>query len=76
MAKTVVCQNPQCPRYHQPMTYTGKEYEHAWQFYCDDHKAEPKGCGNYRIVTKDKVGGTFGSGAKSINSNKYIGRGV
>lgn len=72
----VVCQNPDCPRYRLPMTYTGREYEHGWQFYCDDFRSVPTGCGNYRIVTKDKVGGTIGSGIKSTGENKYIGRGV
>ena len=72
----VVCKNPDCPRHGMPMTYTGREYESGWQFYCDDHKSVPSGCGNYRIVTKDKVGGTFGSGLKDAGHNKYIGRGV
>lgn len=73
---TVVCQNPACPRYKLPMEYTGKEYEHGWQFYCPDHRATPTGCANYRVVTKDKVGGTMGSGLKSTLGNRYIGRGV
>lgn len=73
---TVVCQNPDCPRFKLPMTYTGVEYAHGWQFYCDDHKATPKGCANYRVVTKDKVGGTLGSGRPSEAGNRYVGRGV
>ena len=75
---TVVCVNPDCPRYHLPMEYTGIEFDFGWKFFCPDRKAHPKGCANYRIVTKDKVGGTRGAGLKS-NTNEMtrtMGRGL
>lgn len=67
--KTVVCQLDECPRYRrmdQPMTVK-IEYETAWQFQCPV-------CRNVRVVTKDKVGGTVGSGVRP-DGPRAVGKG-
>lgn len=56
MRLQVVCRLDECPRYLKPMTLVC-EYETAWQFQCAT-------CRNLRVVTKDTVGGTIGSGLR------------
>lgn len=73
---TVVCHLESCPRYRLPMSPTGVEFESAWQFWCPDHKVTPTGCGNVRVVTKDKFGDRSTNGRKNDGTKKWIGKGV
>ena len=66
----IVCKREGCPDYmnrHRPMK--AFEYEECWNFVCET-------CGGIRILTKDKVGGTRGSGMKANGCRSVIGRGI
>ena len=60
----IICHNEACPRRGSAMTCTG-EYESAWTFRCST-------CGARRAVTKDKVGGTRGSGQKESQGRGFV----
>lgn len=69
MRTKVVCQLDECPRYRnaeKPMELM-IEYETTWQFRCPT-------CRNVRVVGKDKVGGTIGSGVRP-DGPRAIGKG-
>ena len=66
MSVQVVCKLEECPRYLKPMQLL-TEYETMWQFQCPT-------CRNLRVVGKDKVGGTMGSGLRP-DGPRSIGKG-
>ena len=72
---TIVCHLETCPRYRLPMAPLD-EFENAWTFWCPDHKVTPLGCGNRRVVTKDKFGDRSTNGRKPDGSKRWIGKGV
>jgi hypothetical protein len=72
---TVVCRLESCPRYRLPMTVR-HEFDSAWTFWCPDHKAAPTGCGNVRVVTKDKFGDRSTNGRKGDGTKRWIGKGI
>ena len=70
----VVCHSEECPvglvrrpEDPRPMRCTG-ETASAWIFVCET-------CHNQRVVTKDQVGGTFGSGRRDDGSGTTTGKG-
>ena len=67
----IICKYDGCPNYKnpaRPMKLTG-EYFEAWAFVCPV-------CQNTRVVTKDKVGGTFGAGQRANGCRTVVGRGL
>lgn len=65
---TVIC--PQCQEHGRgrvEMT-PRQELSHAWTFDC-------RQCGTRRVVTKDKVGGTVGSGQRDDGRASAMGKG-
>ena len=64
MRTIVVCRNDQCPNSYDRAGAKAKamrctqEFFSAWIFFCDT-------CGALRTVTKDQIGGTFGSGQRN-----------
>ena len=66
----ILCKREGCPRFHdrtRPMKSV--EYEELWNFVCET-------CGSVRILTKNKVGGTMGSGMKANGCRSVVGRGL
>lgn len=67
MAKIVVCKLEECPNHLKPMKLI-EEFDTSWAFVC-------LVCQNTRIVTKDKVGGTWGAGRKADGTHSVFGKG-
>jgi hypothetical protein len=62
----VTCKREECPR---PDAMRAFEYEDHWAFVCLT-------CGAVQILSKDKVGGTRGSGMKADKRRSVVGRGL